>query len=42
MNVFYFVEETSLGKVGALFKLRDRTGTDPFLLLTADAVLDVQ
>lgn len=40
VNISYFVEETPLGNAGALFKLRDRL-TEPFLLLNADAVFDV-
>lgn len=41
VHIDYFVEETPLGNAGALFKLRDRIGSDPFLLLNADAVFDV-
>lgn len=41
MNISYFVEETPLGNAGALFKLRDRIGNEPFLLLNADAVFDI-
>lgn len=41
INIEYFVEETPLGNAGALFKLRDRIGDSPFLLLNADAVFDV-
>lgn len=37
----YFVEETPLGNAGALFKTKDRMGEQPFLLLNADAVFDV-
>lgn len=37
----YFVEETPLGTAGALYKLREQIGTEPFLLLNADAVFDV-
>lgn len=40
VNIEYFVEETPLGNAGALFKLRDKL-TEPFLLLNADAVFDV-
>ena len=39
-HIEYFVEETPLGNAGALFKLRDQL-TEPFLLLNADAVFDV-
>lgn len=39
-RIEYFVEETPLGNAGALFKLRDQL-TEPFLLLNADAVFDV-
>ena len=40
-KIGYFVEETPLGNSGALFKLRSRLGSAPFLLLNADAVFDV-
>lgn len=40
-KIQYFVEETALGNAGALFKLRDQLGEEPFLLLNADAVFDV-
>lgn len=39
-HIEYFVEETPLGNAGALFKIRDQF-TEPFLLLNADAVFDV-
>lgn len=41
VKIDYFVEETPLGNVGALFQLRDKIGTEPFLLLNADAAFDV-
>lgn len=41
VKIEYFVEETPLGNAGALFKLRDRIGDSPFVLLNADAVFDV-
>lgn len=41
VNIEYFVEKDPLGNAGALFKLRERIGEDPFLLLNADAVFDV-
>ena len=41
VKIEYFVEEIPLGNAGALYKLRDRIGTEPFLLLNADAVFDV-
>lgn len=41
IKIEYFVEETPLGNAGALFKLRDRIGSNPFLLLNADAVFDI-
>ena len=41
INITYFVEEAPLGNAGALFKVRDWLGEDPFLLLNADAVFDV-
>ena len=36
----YFIEDQPLGNAGALFKLRDEL-TEPFLLLNADAVFDI-
>lgn len=41
VKIEYFVEETPMGNAGALFKLKDRIGSEPFLLLNADAVFDV-
>lgn len=41
VDIKYFVENTPLGNAGALFNLRDCIGDDPFLLLNADAVFDV-
>lgn len=40
VDIEYFVEEQPLGNAGALFKLRDEF-TEPFLLLNADAVFDI-
>lgn len=40
-KIEYFAEENPLGNAGALYKLRDRLRSDPFLLLNADAVFDV-
>ena len=40
-SIRYFIEETPLGNAGALFQLRDELGAEPFLLLNADAVFDV-
>ncbi len=40
-KISYFVEETPLGNAGALFKLRPELGDEPFLLLIADAMFDV-
>ena len=40
VSIEYFVEEYPLGNAGALFKLRDQL-TEPFLLLNADSVFDV-
>lgn len=40
VNISYFVEETPLGNAGALFKLQEQL-TEPFLLLNADALFDV-
>lgn len=41
VKIEYYVEETPLGNAGALLKLRERIGSEPFLLLNADAVFDV-
>lgn len=41
VSIQYYNEVTPLGNAGALFKLRKDLGTDPFLLLNADAVFDV-
>lgn len=41
VKIGYFVEETPLGNAGALFRLRDKIGTEPFFLLNADAAFDV-
>lgn len=40
VSIKYFVEEQPLGNAGALFKLRDKL-TEPFLLLNADSVFDI-
>lgn len=41
VKIQYYHEETPLGNAGALFKLREELGEEPFLLLNADAVFDV-
>ena len=41
MEIQYYNEITPLGNAGALFKLREQLGDEPFLLLNADAVFDV-
>ena len=41
VKIGYFVEETPLGNAGALFRLRDKIGNEPFFLLNADAAFDV-
>lgn len=41
VKIDYFVEETPLGNAGALFRQRENIGDEPFLLLNADAVFDV-
>ena len=41
VKIEYFMEKTPLGNAGALFKIRDQLGHEPFLLLNADAVFDV-
>ena len=40
-KIEYFVEESPLGNAGALFRLREKIGDEPFLLLNADAAFDV-
>lgn len=40
-RITYFVEETPLGNAGALFKMRGSLGAEPFLLLNADAVFEI-
>lgn len=40
VNIEYFVEEQPLGNAGALFQLRNKL-TEPFLLLNADAMFDI-
>ena len=39
-KIEYFIEEQPLGNAGALLKMRDKL-TEPFLLLNADAVFDI-
>lgn len=41
VSIQYYNEVTLLGNAGALFKLREQFGDEPFLLLNADAVFDV-
>lgn len=41
VSIKYFFEEIPLGNAGALFKLRDELGNEPFLLLNADVLFDV-
>lgn len=40
-RIQYFVEDTPLGNAGALFKMRQELGDEPFLLLNADAVFEI-
>ena len=40
VHIEYFVEDIPLGNAGALFRLRKKL-TEPFLLLNADAVFDI-
>ena len=40
-RIQYFTETVPLGNAGALFKMRQQLGEEPFLLLNADAVFDV-
>lgn len=41
VSIRYYEEKTPLGNAGALFKLRDVFGSDPFLLLNADAIFEI-
>lgn len=41
VNIEYYIEEKPLGNAGALFKLRDRFKNEPFLLLNADSIFDI-
>ena len=41
VKIDYFVEETPLGNAGALFRLKEKIGDEPFFLLNADAAFDV-
>lgn len=41
VSIEYYNEDIPLGNAGALFKLRDKLGDEPFLLLNADAIFDV-
>lgn len=41
VKINYFIEDTPLGNAGALFKLREQIGIEPFLLLNADAIFNV-
>jgi D-glycero-D-manno-heptose 1,7-bisphosphate phosphatase len=41
VHIEYFVEDKPLGNAGALFRLRPHLGDEPFLLLIADAMFDV-
>lgn len=41
VSIKYYFEETPLGNAGALFKLREKIGNEPFLLLNADAIFDI-
>lgn len=40
-HIEYWVEDTPLGNAGALIKYRNRLGNEPFLLLNADAVFEI-
>lgn len=41
VQITYYNEKVPLGNAGALFKLRNILGDEPFLLLNADAIFDV-
>lgn len=36
-KIDYFIEKTPLGNAGALFRIKDKIGQEPFFLLNADA-----
>lgn len=38
-KIDYFIEKTPLGNAGALFRIKDKIGQEPFFLLNADANL---
>ena len=40
-TISYFREDVPLGNAGALFKLSETLGSEPFLLLNADAVFEI-
>lgn len=40
-KITYYIESSPLGNAGALFKIRSELGNEPFLLLNADAVFDM-
>lgn len=40
-HITYYCEQTPLGNAGALFKMREKLGAEPFLLLNADAVFEI-
>lgn len=41
VKIKYYNEEKPLGNAGALFKLRSELGEEPFLLINADSIFDV-
>ena len=41
VSISYYTEEVPLGNAGALFKLKDELCGEPFLLLIADAMFDI-
>lgn len=41
VHIEYFVERSPLGNAGALFRIREQLGDEPFFLLNADAAFDV-
>ncbi len=40
-NIDYYFEDKPLGNAGALFKIREKLGTEPFFLLNADSIFEV-
>lgn len=41
VSISYYTEEAPLGNAGALFKIREQLGSEPFFLLNADSLFDI-